>query len=158
MHDLPLSCQHVQTVENCLLSAQILQKKHATGHLGMVLNLLDLLQVFSHLLCSYLNQAIHRLYFVFELFDHSLERLGASLSILRECKDFCLESGTNARNSVSNMLAFLEHKHKDCLNLNRAIKVFQLEVTLVEARENFTSGQTENQFFKRSLFRRGYGA
>ncbi len=94
------------------------------------------------------------MYFVFKLFDHSLERLGASLSIFRERKDFRLEGCTDARNSVSNMLAFLEHKYKDCLNLNRSIKVFQLEVTLVEASENFASGQTENQFFERSLFRR----
>ena len=68
-----------------------------------------------------------------------LEGLGSALAILWEREYFCLECGANARNSVPDLLTFLKHQNKNCLDFYRTIEFFQLKIALVEAGQHLAS-------------------
>ena len=92
-----------------------------------------------------------RRHFVFQLSDHTAEGAGATLSVLRKCEDFALESCAHSHNLVVHVGALLIHKHVDSLGLDIPVKVTDLEVLLVEARQDFPARGTEHQFLKRTL-------
>ena len=81
MHYLPLSCQHVQAMENLLFSPQELQVEHGGRHVREVLNVLNASQVLFHLVLCQLDQVMNTSDFIFKLLYHPFEGNWTILSI-----------------------------------------------------------------------------